>query len=277
MSVHERMFDIPDGSGSTEVIIHPTATVEKGAELGAGVEVGAYSFIGKHVKLHDHVKVLRNVIVENDTTVGSQTVIYPFATIGAYPQDLKYTGERSILEIGKENSIRQYVNISLGTEAGDAKGLTKLGDSNLLMVYVHIGHDCIVGNNNVLANRCSLAGHVEVGSNAILGGHSAIHQFCKVGNMAIAAGGAKVVQDIAPYCLVQGDRASTQGLNIVGMKRSGMTRDDMKSLKEMYKMIFKKGLPLDDAIETIKTEITDSIHKDEWIKFIQSSERGLCR
>lgn len=275
MAVHQRMFDIPDGTGSKEVTIHPTAIVEKGAQIGVGVTVGPFCHIGPKVKLQDFVRIENNVIVENRTSIGEKTIVYPFSTIGAFPQDLKFAGEDTKLEIGKENSIRQYVNISLGTDHGG--GITKVGDSNLLMVYVHIGHDCKVGDNNVFANRVSLAGHVEVGSQAILGGHSAIHQFCKVGNLAISAGGAKVVQDLAPFCMAQGDRARTQGLNLVGLKRSGLTPDDIKSIKEMYKLVFKKGLPLEDALAQIEADFPETQYRKEWLDFIRSSERGLCR
>jgi UDP-N-acetylglucosamine acyltransferase len=269
------MFDIPSGEGPKEVKIHPTATVEKGAEFGAGVEIGPGSMIGPNVKLHDHVKVGAYTIIENDVTIGDQTIVYPYCSIGAVPQDLKYRGEASSVIIGKENSIREYANISLGTADGGL--VTKIGNSNLVMVYAHVGHDSQVGDQCILANRVSLAGHVVVDSGAILGGHAAVHQFTHIGTMSITAGGAMVVQDLAPYCMAQGDRATVNGLNVIGLRRAGFDTDTIKDIKSMYKLVFKSGMTLEDAVNEIKSSIPDSKYKTTWLDFLSSTNRGLCR
>ena len=202
--------------------IHPTAMVSKGAELDVGVVIGPNAIVGPDVKLGKDVQVGASAIVSGHTTVGEGTKIYPMATVGSDPQDLKFAGEPTKLNVGKFNNIREYVNISLGTTGGG--GETTIGDHNLIMVYSHIAHDCHVGNHCIFANSVQLAGHVIVGDYAVFGGLSGAHQFCRFGDRAMIAAGAIVVQDVPPFCLVQGDRARINGLNVVGLRRSGIEK-----------------------------------------------------
>lgn len=270
-----RMFDIPPPGEYGDVKIHPTAIVEKGAQFGLGVEIGPYAVIGSMVKLGDGVKVGSHCVIENKTTIEERTVVYPFCSIGSPPQDLKFEGEDTAVHIGPENSLRQYVNVSVGTNGGS--GVTKVGARNLFMVYSHIGHDSIVGNDCVLANGVSLAGHVTVGNGAILGGHAAVHQFCNVGTLALAAGGAMITQDVPPYCLVHGDRARVNGLNIIGLKRNDVDQAGIQAIKTMFKLLFKENLTLEDCIQKIREEIPESAYRSTFVDFLLASERGVCR
>ena len=269
------MFDIPEKTNDTEVTIHPTAIVEKGAQLGKGVKIGPYAFVGSQVRLGDFVKVDMGAIIENDTSIDECTVVYPYATVGCTPQDLKYAGEPTNLIIGKRNSIRQYCNISVGTAGGG--NTTKIGDDNLFMIRTHVGHDCTVGNHCILANGVTIAGHVTVLDHAILGGHSAVHQFTSIGALSMAAGGAIITQDVPPFCMVHGNRASVNGLNVVGLKRSGIKADDFQSIKKMYKIVFRTNMTLEDALANIDKDIPDSHYKTAWLSFIKESKRGICR
>ncbi len=269
------LFDIPKQDLDAPVVIHPTALVAKGAELGKGVTIGAYSIIGPKVKLQDNVHVGSHVLVENRTTVGARTVIYPFSSIGVVPQDLKYQGEDSELIVGEENSIRNYVNMSIGSATGASR--TVVGRRNLFMVNAHVAHDCVVQDNCVIANGVSLAGHVEVGSLVIIGGHVAVHQFCRIGPRAMVGGGSMVVQDVPPFCMVQGDRAVPVGLNAIGLKRAGFSAEAIKDMKTMYRLLYSEGLTVDDCIMRINSEVPESDQRRLFVDFLRSSERGVCR
>jgi UDP-N-acetylglucosamine acyltransferase len=269
------LFDIPAMDLNAPVEIHPTAVVAPGAQLGRGVVVGPFSVIGPKVQLGDNVHIASHVTIENRTTVGARTVIYQFATVGVVPQDLKFHGEDAELIIGEENSIRQYSNLSIGSESGG--GITKIGRRNLLMVYTHVAHDCQVGDNIVLVNGVSLAGHVTIQDRAFVGGHSAIHQFCRIGTRAMIGGGSIVVQDVPPYCMVQGDRAAPVGLNVVGLRRAGFSAESLRDLKAMYRFLYSENLTLDDAISKMESELGDSEERRTFIAFLRSSERGVCR
>jgi len=259
----------------SDVKIHPTAIVEKGAEIGKGVTVGPYSIIGSRVKLGDGVTVASHAIVENNTTVGAGTRICSFAHVGATPQDLKYKNEDTELIVGENNQIREYANLSLGTVGGGGK--TIVGSRNLFMVGVHIAHDCYVGSDCVFANNVALAGHVHIGDRVIVGGMAGIHQFCRVGDYAMIAAGAIVVQDVAPYLMVQGDRAEVCGLNLVGLKRAKIVDDKMTIVKAMYHHLFQENRSFADAIAHIEAHVPRSEQRNVFVDFLKGSKRGICR
>lgn len=259
----------------TQTNIHATAIVAKGAEIGAGVEIGPYSVIGAHVRIGAGTRIGAHVVIEGRTTMGERNLISSFSSIGSRPQDLKFKGEDTALEIGDDNMLREYCNVSLGTEGGGGK--TVIGHKNLFMVYTHVAHDCVVGNQVIAANCVALAGHVEVQDGAVLGGLSAVHQFCRVGRLSMTAGGAMVTQDIVPYGMVHGDRARINGLNVVGLRRLGVKNDELKAIKDMYRLVFDENLTLEDAIAKIEQDVADSTYRSEWLAFLRKGERGLCR
>lgn len=255
--------------------VHPLAHIAKGAELGDGVRVGPQAFVGPNVRLSEGVEVGAQAMVTGHTQVGAHTKIYPMATVGSSPQDLKYAGEPTKLVIGEHNSIREYVNISTGTIGGG--GLTTIGDHNLIMVYSHIAHDCHVGNHCIFANGVQIAGHVTIQDHAVFGGMSGGHQFCHFGERTMVAAGAIVVQDVPPYCMVQGDRARVNGLNIVGLRRSGMSRERISDIKKMFKILYNENLKVSEAIQMIEQGVPTSEERSRFLAFLQASERGVCR
>lgn len=269
------LFDIPAADPRAPVDIHPTALVAKGATLGHGVVVGPYSIVGPKVVLGDNVHIGPHVTVENRTTIGARSVIYQFASIGVVPQDLKFRGEDAVLVIGEENSIRQYVNMSIGSESGG--GRTQIGRRCLFMVYTHVAHDCMIGDNVVFANGVALAGHVHVQEHAFVGGLAAVHQFCRLGTRAMIGGGSMVAQDVPPFCMVQGDRAVPVGINTVGVKRAGYSTDALRDLKTMYRLLYNESLTQEDAIARIEAEVPDADYRRTFVEFLRSSERGVCR
>ncbi len=255
--------------------IHPSALVAAEAELGDGVVIGPRAIVGPAVRLDRSVEVGAGAIINGATRIGEATRIYPMATVGSDPQDLKYAGESTELVIGAHNSIREYVNISTGTVGGG--GRTTIGDHNLIMVYSHIAHDCHMGHHCILANGVHLAGHIEVGDHVVFGGMSGGHQFCRFGERAMVAAGAIVVQDVPPYCLVQGDRARINGLNVVGLRRSGLDRPTVSDIKAMFKILYNENLTVADAMERIKQEVRASDVRNAFVDFLTKSERGVCR
>lgn len=269
------LFDIPGPDASPEVDIHPTAIVAAGAQLGIGVKIGPYSVIGPRVVIGDYVRLGSHVTVEHRTTIGARTVVYPFATLGVVPQDLKFHGEDTSLTLGEENSIRQYVNMSIGSEAGG--GETRIGRRNLFMAYCHVAHDCKVGSNIVFANGATLGGHVHMGDHGVVGGLSALHQFVRVGARVMIAGGSMVVQDVPPYVMVQGDRARPNGLNVVGLRRAGYGAEALRDLKNMYRLLYSEGLTVEDCIARIGAEVGESPFRTAFIDFLKTSQRGVCR
>lgn len=216
--------------------MHPTAIVEQGARIGDGVRIGPYCLVGPDVELGDGVELISHVAVAGHTRIGAGTRIWPFASIGHQPQDLKYEGEVSSLEIGAGNMIREQVTMNPGTAGGGR--ITRVGDRGLFMVGAHVGHDCQIGNGVVMANNATLAGHVEIGDHAILGGLSAVHQFVRIGQHAMVGGMTGVEKDVIPYGSVIGNRAELGGLNIVGLRRRGFDRDTIHALREAYRAVF---------------------------------------
>ena len=256
-------------------MIHPTAIVHPGARLAEDVEVGPFAVIGEHVSLGAGTWVGPHAVIEGWTEIGEQNKIFQFASVGAEPQDLKFAGEQSTLKIGDRNRVREFVTIHRGT--ADGGGETVIGHNCLFMAYSHVAHDCQVGNGVILANAATLAGHVLVDDYAILGGLSAVHQFTHVGAHVMVSGGSMVAQDIVPYCIAQGDRAQTVGLNLVGLKRRGFSAEALKGIKQAYKLVFRSNLRQEEALEKIATELPDIPEIRLVIDFIRNSERGIAR
>ncbi len=257
-------------------MIHPTAIIAPGAELDPTVTVGPYAVIGEHVSIGAGTSVGPHTVIEGRTRIGADNQIFQFASIGAIPQDLKFHGEDSTLVIGDRNKIREFVTIHLGT--ADGCGVTTVGSDCLFMAYSHIAHDCIIGNHVILANGATMAGHVEVDDYAILGGLSAVHQFGRVGCHVMASGGSMIAQDVAPYSIVQGDRAKVAGLNLTGLKRRGFSSEALGNVKKLYKLVFRSNLKLEEAIEKIEADFDCTADEVKtYLDFIKRSERGLAR
>lgn len=256
-------------------MIHPTAIIAPGAQLADDVTVGPYAVIGEHVKISSGTSVGAHTVIEGRTTIGQDNRIFQFASIGADPQDLKFQGEETTLVIGDRNKIREFTTLHLGT--GDGGGVTTVGNDNLFMAYSHVAHDCIVGNHVILANGATLAGHVEVNDFAILGGLSAVHQFTRIGAHVMASGGSMIAQDLVPYTIAQGDRAKVVGLNLIGLKRRGFSDDVLKSIKQAYKIVFRAGNKLEDAVVEIENTLTSSPELNVFVAFLKKSERGIAR
>lgn len=254
--------------------IHPTAIVSKKAKLADGVEVGPYAIIGDNVTIGKGTKIHSHCVVDGNTSIGSSCEIFTGAVAGNRPQDLKYKGETTFLEIGDNNIIREYCTLNPGTGEG---GKTVIGNSNLLMAYSHIAHDCIVGNNCNIANNGTLAGHVTIEDRAVVGGLVAIHQFVRVGMLSIIGGCSKVVQDIPPYSTCDGHPARIYGLNLVGLKRSKIPQDSVEKLDKAFRILFNAGLTVKHAIEKAKGEAISCKEVAYLIKFIENSQRGLTR
>ena len=255
--------------------VHPTAIVTPGAKLHPSVEVGPYAVIGPRVEIGAGTTVGPHAVIEGRTRLGERNKVFQFASVGAQPQDLKYAGEDSALEIGDENLIREFTTLHKGTTGGG--GVTRIGNGNLFMAYAHVAHDCRVGNGCVLANAATLGGHVEVGDHVILGGLAAVHQFTRIGKHAFVAGGAMVVMDVPPFCTAQGDRAELVGVNSIGLARHGYTEEQIGRVKEAYRILFRSKLPLEEAVERLRTELGDQSEIQALLLFVTTSERGLTR
>jgi UDP-N-acetylglucosamine acyltransferase len=256
--------------------IHPTAIIENSVKLGKNVEVGAYSVISGNVEIGDNTKIISQAHITGNTKIGKNNIIYPFSSIGTAPQDLKYKGEEVYLEIGDNNTIREHVTINAGTITGNT--VTKIGNNCLLMVGAHIAHDCIVGNNVILANNATLAGHVQVGDNAIIGGLSAVHQFVRIGANAMVGGMSGIENDVIPYGNAFGERASLNGLNLVGMKRKNFDRETIHSLRNAFKDIFEAEGNLNEKISKVKEDYVNNNEVLEIIKFIETAnDRAICQ
>ncbi|MEP3279175.1 MAG: acyl-ACP--UDP-N-acetylglucosamine O-acyltransferase [Stappiaceae bacterium] len=255
--------------------IHPTAIVEDGASIGNDVHIGPFCVVGADVKLHDNVQLHSHVAIAGDTSIGAGCKIYPFASVGHAPQDLKYRGEKNQLIIGKGTVIRENATLNPGTEGGGS--ITRVGDNCLFMVGSHIGHDCQVGNSVIMANNATLAGHVEVGDFAIFGGLSAVHQFVRIGAQAIVGGLTGVEFDVIPFGSVVGDRASLAGLNLVGLKRRGFPREQIHALRGAYKLLFKESGTIQERAQEAADAYPDQPLVETLMKFMsEKSNRGFC-
>jgi UDP-N-acetylglucosamine acyltransferase len=255
--------------------IHPTAVVNSGAKIGEDCFIGAFSIIGDAVILGDKVHLDSHVVIDGKTSVGDETRIFPFVSIGLAPQDLKYNGEPTATEIGKRNHIREFVTIHRGTEGGG--GLTRIGDDNLLMAQAHVAHDCQIGNEVIMANAATLAGHVEIDDRANIGAYSGVHQFCRIGLEAFVGGYSVVVKDAMPFATIQGNHAKCYGLNRVGMKRRGYAKETIEKLHRAYHLLLSAKLNTTQAVEKIKEEIKDCAEVNLLVEFIEASKRGVVK
>jgi len=256
--------------------IHPTAVVSPGAQLAEDVKVEAFSIIGPRVTIGAGSVVGPHAVVDGWTTIGERNQIFPFATIGYPPQDLSYRGEETQLVIGDDNIFRESVTVNRGTQRGG--GVTRIGNRNLLMAYAHVAHDCIIGNNVILANATTLGGHVRVDDFAILGGIVAIHQFIRIGTYAFIGGKSGLRMDMPPYMLAFGAPGKLYGPNLVGLRRHGFPRNTIQALKSSYRIMFRSGLTLTEAIDRIREEVEATPEVDNLIQFMQDrSKRGVTR
>ncbi len=256
-------------------MIHSTAIIEDGARLGNNVSVGAYSIIGSDVEIGDDCWIGPHVVISGRTRLGSNNHIFQFASIGEAPQDKKYAGEDTALEIGSDNTIREYVTINRGTASGG--GITRVGDDNLFMAYSHIAHDCQVGSHIVGANGATLAGHVEVGDWVIFAGFSGAHQFCRIGAHAFLGMYGGVNQDVPAYVMVSGQPPRPRGINDEGLKRRGFDKDQIRNIREAYRTIYRLGLSRDEAIERLQERVAEQPEIQPMIDSILTSQRGLLR
>jgi UDP-N-acetylglucosamine acyltransferase len=255
--------------------VDPRAVVHPGAELGEDVFIGPFCVIGPQARIGDRCRLETQVVVEGDTVVGDGNVVSPMVSLGGPPQDLKYGGEPSRTVIGARNKIREFVTVNRGTEAGGC--LTSIGDDNLLMAYVHVAHDCHVGNRTILANAATLAGHVEVGDDATVGAFSGVHQFTRIAKQAFIGGYSVVTQDALPWVITVGNRAATHGINLVGMKRKGYSAETIEAIKRCYMTLFRSKLLLQDAMAQVESELGHFEEVRYFLEFVRSSTRGVCR
>ncbi len=255
--------------------IHPTAIIDAKAELDSSVEVGPYSVIGANVKIDAGTRVAGHVIINGPTTIGKNNHIFQYSSLGETPQDKKYRDEPTLLEIGDNNTIREFCTFNRGTIQD--KGTTKIGSDNWIMAYVHIAHDCDVGNHTILANNSSLAGHVDIDDHAILGGFTLIHQFCKVGSHVITAVGSVVFKDIPPYVTAAGYDAKPHGINAEGLKRRGFSADSILQIKRAYKALYRNGLTLEEAKIELAAMQATSPEIGLLTDFLSVSTRGIVR
>ena len=255
--------------------IHPTAIVHPAAQLGRGVVVGPYSIIGEHVEIGEDTVIGPHVVVSGHTRIGRENRIFQFSSIGEQPQDKKYAGEPTRLEIGDRNTIREFCTFNCGT-AQDA-GVTRLGNDNWIMAYVHLAHDCQVGNQTIFANNAQLAGHVQVGDWAILGGFTGVHQFVRVGAHSFTAVGSVLLQDLPPFVMASGNPAVPRSINAEGLKRRGFSAATVATVKRAYKTLYRSGMKLDEARACIEAESAAVPELELLAAFLAASGRGIIR
>lgn len=255
--------------------IHESAIVGLNAKIGDGCHIGPFCSIGDGVTLGENVRLESHVVVDGNTIIGDGTHVFPFASIGLAPQDLKYAGEPTSTEIGKNNHIREFVTVHRGTAGGG--GITRIGDGNLLMAQAHVAHDCQLGNEIIMANAATLAGHVEIADKASVGAYSGVHQFCRVGYEAFIGGYSVVVKDAMPYAIIQGNHAKCYGLNRLGVKRRGYSKDTIEKLNHAFHLLLSSKLNTSQAVERIRIEISGSPEVDLLTNFIESSKRGVVK
>lgn len=256
--------------------IHPTAIIDPTAKIAADVQIGPYCIIGPHITIDEGTRLHSHVVIHSHTRIGKFNEIFPFASIGADCQDLKYMGEETWLEIGDYNSIREHCSLHRGTIQD--QGITKVGHHNLLMVNTHIAHDCIIGSHNVFANNVGIAGHVNVGDYVIVGGNSGVHQFCRIDSYSMVGGASLIVKDVPAYVLVSGNPAHAAGLNVEGMRRKGWSKETIQGLLEGYKIIYKQGLTVKDAVYALEEKILPTVPEAQLlINSLKDSTRGIVR
>lgn len=260
---------------AARTLIHPTAVIASSARIADDVEIGPYTVIGENVEIGAGTRIDSHVVVRGPTRIGKDNRFYQFSSIGEDPQDKKYAGEVTRLEIGDRNTVREFCTINRGTAQDD--GITILGDDNWILAYVHIAHDCVVGNNTIFSNNATLAGHVHVGDWVIFAGFSGAHQFCHVGSHSFLGMYAGASRDVPAYTLVAGQPATPRGINVEGLKRRDFTPEQIKNIKNAYKIVYRKGIKLAAAISELQELAEDQPELDLFIQSLHTSERGLLR
>jgi UDP-N-acetylglucosamine acyltransferase len=255
--------------------IHATAIISEKAQIGEGCYVGPFCTIGDDVYLDERVRLDSHIVISGRTSIGAETHVFPFVSIGLAPQDLKYGGEPTAVEVGERNQIREFVTIHRGTAGGG--GVTRIGSDNLLMAQAHVAHDCQIGDNVIMANAATLAGHVEIADRASIGAYSGVHQFCRVGYEAFVGGYSVVVKDAPPFAIIQGNHARCYGLNRIGLRRRGYSKDTIDKLNHAYHLFLSAKLNTTQALERIRAEITDCKEIDMLVEFIETSKRGVVK
>ncbi len=268
-TIHDQVAD------ETATAIHPTAVVSPRAEIGRGCFIGPYSIIGAEVVLGDGVRLESHCVIDGRTFIGERTHVYPFASIGLAPQDLKYRGEPAETRLGRDNKIREFVTIHRGTEGGGM--LTEIGDNCLIMAQAHVAHDCLLGNGVIMANAATLAGHVRVEDGVTIGAYSGVHQFCRVGREAFIGGYSVVVKDALPFARTVGNHARCYGLNFTGMKRRNYPRDTITALHKAFRLLLSSRLNTTQALQAIRDQIKDAPEVDELVRFIETAKRGIIK
>jgi UDP-N-acetylglucosamine acyltransferase len=254
--------------------IHPTAIVDAKAQIGAGTVIGPYCVISANVTLGPECWLQHHVTLNGPTRAGARNKFYAYCSIGQQTQDLKYQGEPTYLEIGDENTFREFVTVNRSTSSS---GKTRVGNCGNFLAYSHIGHDCSVGDRVIFSNNGTLAGHVQVGDHAVIGGLTAVHQFCRIGRFAITGGCSKIVQDVPPFMIADGNPAKVRGINLIGLERQGFPAENLKPIKEAFRLIYRSKLNTRQAIEAMRKELPQNEEIKEIIEFIEKSERGIIR
>lgn len=255
--------------------IHPTAIINEDAKIGENCHIGPFCTIGGEVLLGPGVRLDSHVVIDGKTSIGDETHVYPFVSIGLPPQDLKYAGEPTATQIGARNQIREFVTVHRGTSGGG--GLTKIGDENLLMAQAHVAHDCQIGSQVIMANAATLAGHVEIADRANVGAYSGVHQFCRIGYEAFVGGYSVVVKDAMPFAIIQGNHAKCYGLNKLGMRRRGYSKETIEKLHHAFHLLLSSKLNTTQAVEKIREDIRDCQEADLLVEFIETSQRGVVK
>jgi len=254
--------------------VHPSAVIHPKATLGAGCEIGPYCVIGEHVSLGDKCKLHSHVVIDGYTRLGRENEIFPFASIGLKTQDLKWKGGVTRVEIGDHNTFREYVTIHSATSAGE---VTRVGSHNHILAYCHMAHNCALGSHIIMSNVATLGGHVTVGDYAVIGGLAAIHQFCRIGKMAMIGGCSKVVQDVPPFMMADGNPAETRTINKIGMERNGISEKAQSALRQAYKILFREGLTVRNAVLKVEKKLPAVEEIGHLVEFVRSSERGISK
>lgn len=256
-------------------MIHSTAVVDPGARVAPDVEVGPYAVIGPNVEVGQGCRIGPHAVITGHTRIGRDNRIFQFASVGDAPQDKKYGGEPTRLEIGDGNIIREFCTLNTGTVQGG--GLTRIGDDNLFMAYAHVAHDCVVGNHTVFANCATLGGHVRIDDWVILGGFTAVHQFCHIGAHVMTGGGSMIIKDVPPYMKVAGSFAEAHGINAAGLKRRGFSADALAGIKRAYKTVYRSGLTLEEAKRTLEEQVVQCPEVAPFLEFFADASRGIIR
>lgn len=254
--------------------IHDTAVIQPGARIAKDVVIEPYAFIGENVVIGEGTKICAHAVINGWTSIGKNCVIFPGAAVGAEPQDLKFSGEKSYVFIGDNTKIRECATVNRATGESEE---TRIGSNCLMMAYTHVAHNCVVGNNVIMSNAATLAGHVVVEDRAVIGGLAGVHQFVKIGRNAMIGGASKVVQDVVPYTIVDGHPARVSGLNSVGISRAGIPLDSRRNIKKAYKLLYRSGLSLAQAIAVIEQEVDSCSEVEHLLRFLRNAERGICR